>query len=318
MKRVIKASLIALLVAVTAPAISNAQTTVMGGPYTNLKATGQVIHLALSNYPSTAGLYVMQCVKSETSARPSLCNQAAQLWISTSAGASFAPTADIQFKPTAAFTSGSTNVDCTKSICGIFIRLDHTAPTDLSEDQFIPLTFVADATPALAADVVTATVNGTALSAAAPLDVKYRDVFKVEAVSKAGAALSYASLAPACAINGNEVTVLKGTGYCDIAVTSAGNATASTVTAHFPLKLNPGVQSVAFTTSGKAGSKIALPATSNFGEKVKYSVTKNKNCSLMGNTLTLNKKGACVVKVSAPAMADTYLALAKNTTVKIK
>jgi hypothetical protein len=56
MKRVIKASLIALLVAVTAPAISNAQTTVMGGPYTNLKATGQVIHLALSNYPSTAGL----------------------------------------------------------------------------------------------------------------------------------------------------------------------------------------------------------------------------------------------------------------------
>ena len=39
---------------------------------------------------------------------------------------------DIQFKPTATFTSGSTAVDCTKSTCGIFIRLDHTAPTALS------------------------------------------------------------------------------------------------------------------------------------------------------------------------------------------
>ena len=318
MKLIKKAALIALALSIVTPVTANAKTSVMGGPYSNLKSTGQVIHLALSGFPATSGLYVMQCVQSTDSSRPTLCNQAAQLWISTSQGASFAPNADIQFKPTAAFTSGSTSVDCTKSTCGIFIRLDHTAPTDLSEDQFIPLTFVADAAPALPADVITATVNGKVLSPAAPLDVKYRDVFKVEASAKSGVALTYASLAPACAINGNEVTVLKGSGYCDIAITSAGNAQYSTITSHFPLKLNPGTQSVSISASGKVGAKINLPATSNFGEKVTYSVNKNPNCALASNVLTLKKKGACVLKAAAPAMPDTYLAFKQNIAVKIK
>jgi len=318
MKLIKKAALIALALSVVTPVAANAKTTVVGGPLTNLKATGQVVHLAFSGFPATSGLYVMQCVQSTDANRPTLCNQAAQLWISTSQGASFAPTADIQFKPTATFTSGTTAVDCTKSTCGIFVRLDHTAPTDLSEDQFIPLTFVADAAPALPADVITATVNGKVLSPAAPLDVKYRDVFKVEASAKSGVAVTYASLAPACAINGNEVTVLKGTGYCDIAITSAGNAQYSTITAHFPLKLNPGAQSVAIATSGKVGAKINLPATSNFGETITYSVTKSPNCSLATNVLTLKKKGACALKASAPAMTDTYVALKKTFAIKIK
>ena len=193
MKLINKAAIIALALSIVTPVAANAKTTVMGGPYTNLKATGQVVHLALSGFPTTSGLYVMQCVQSTDSSRPKLCNQAAQLWISTSQGASFAPNADIQFKPTATFTSGSTAVDCTKSTCGIFIRLDHTAPTDLSEDQFIPLTFVADAATALPADVITALVNGNTLSPAAPLEVKYRDVFKVEASAKSGVTVTYAS-----------------------------------------------------------------------------------------------------------------------------
>ena len=318
MKLINKAALIALALSIVTPVAANAKTTVMGGPYTNLKATGQVVHLALSGFPTTSGLYVMQCVQSTDSSRPNLCNQAAQLWISTSQGASFAPNADIQFKPTATFTSGSTAVDCTKSTCGIFIRLDHTAPTDLSEDQFIPLTFVADAATALPADVITALVNGKTLSPAAPLEVKYRDVFKVEASAKSGVTVTYASLAPACAINGNEVTVLKGTGYCDIAVTSAGNAQYSTITSHFPLKLNPGTQRIAISANGKVGAKINLPATTNFGEKVTYSITKSPNCALVSNVLTLKKKGACALKASAPEMADTYLALKQTIAVKIK
>jgi Neocarzinostatin family len=318
MKRIRKSLVLALALAVITPVAANAKTTVMGGPYTNLKSTGQVVHLALSGYPATSGLYVQQCVQSADTSRPSLCNQAAQLWISTSQGASFAPNADIQFKPTATFTSGTTAVDCTKSICGIFIRLDHTAPTDLSEDQFIPLSFAADATPALPADVITATVNDKALSAAQPLSVNYRDVFKVVATAKSGVAVTYASLAPACAINGNEVTVLKGTGYCDIAVTSAGNAQYSGVTAHFPLQLNVGTQSVSVSTSVKAGTKLNLPATSNFGEKVTYSVSKSANCSLSGNVLSLKKKGACAVKASAPELKDTYAALKQTISVKIK
>ena len=319
MKNRLKAVIAITALLVGIPAIAQAKTTVMGGPYTNLKQTDQVIHLALSGYPTTAGLYMLECVQSADSSRPTLCNQAAQLWISTSQGANFAPSApDIQFKPTGTFTSGSTAVDCTKVTCGIFVRLDHTAPTDLSEDQFIPLSFTAATTTGLPADVITATVNGKTLSAAAPLDVNYRDVFKVEATAKSGVTVSYASLAPACAINGNEVTVLKGTGYCDIAVTSAGNSQYTGITSHFPLKLNLGTQTIAVKTSGARGSKIVLPALTNFGEKVSYSVSKNVNCSLKGNVLTLNKKGACVVKAKASASADTYSALSQTLSVKIK
>lgn len=264
----------------------------------------------------------MQCAQSTDSSRPKLCNQAAQLWVSTVQGASFSPTApDIQFKPTATFTSGTTAVDCTKVTCGMFIRLDHTAKDDLSEDQFIPLTFAAatsSTAPALPADEITATISGNVLSLRVPLDVKYRDVFKVEASAKSGVSVAYASLAPACAINGNEVTVLKGTGYCDIAVTSAGNAQYAGITAHYPLKLNPGNQLVSIKSSGARGSKLDLPATSNFGEKITYSVTKSANCSLKDNKLVLNKKGACLVKAKANGLADTYGELNQNINVKIK
>lgn len=306
-----KALLLAAALLVATPAVANAKTTVMGGPLTNI-AAGQTVHIALSGYP-TAGLYILECVKPADGVRPTLCNQAAQLWITTAQGGSFAPTADIQFKPTAQFTSGTTAVDCTKDICGIFVRLDHTAPTDTSEDQFIPLTFAASTTTPAVTDVVTATVNGKDLSPAAPLEVKYRDVFTVVGASKAGAALTYASLAPACAISGNQVTVLKGTGYCDIAITSAAGTTA-----HFPLKLALGVQAVTLKASGKAGSTITLPATTNFGEKITYSVTKSKNCSLNGDKLKLNKKGACLVKATAPGVADNYSALKTSATITIK
>jgi len=31
--------------------------------------------------------------------------------------------------------------DCTTSKCGVFVRYDHTASADFSEDQFLPITF---------------------------------------------------------------------------------------------------------------------------------------------------------------------------------
>ncbi len=76
------------------------------------------------------------------------------------------PTDVIKFKPTGSFVSGTTTVDCTVSKCGIFMRYDHTVPGDLSEDQFIPLTFKAATAGnvALPVDEITATINGVAVS----------------------------------------------------------------------------------------------------------------------------------------------------------
>ena len=46
------------------------------------------------------------------------------------------------------FTAAATKIDCTKVVCGIFVRRDHLAPTDTSLDTFVPVTFsAAVATP---------------------------------------------------------------------------------------------------------------------------------------------------------------------------
>ncbi|MEI7541200.1 MAG: hypothetical protein WCJ89_06945, partial [Actinomycetes bacterium] len=187
------AVVVALLASMLVPAQAQAaQTGFLGGPLTNLDSPAS-IHIALSNFPTKGGLYVMECAEGVAGARPTVCNAAVQLWVSTDANASFKPTADIAFKPTSVFTGA----DCTVVKCGIFLRFDHTVPNDLTEDQFIALTFKA-ATPAtvtLPNDEITATINGVQLSNKTPMKLAYRAPAVLAATSKAGAALTYVSLA---------------------------------------------------------------------------------------------------------------------------
>ena len=195
---------LALVASLLAPSHAQAaETKFLGGPLTNLEQQGATINVQLSAVPEKAGLYMQQCVQSTSGARSEICNKAAELWISTSRGASFLPTDIIKFKPTGSFISGSTTVDCTVSKCGIFMRFDHTAGTDLSEDQFIALSFKSEATGtmALPMDEITATINGVAVSTKTPITLGYRELATVSAVSKAGATLTYATLAPACALS---------------------------------------------------------------------------------------------------------------------
>lgn len=314
------AIVIALIAAAMIPTNAHAaQTKFMGGPLTNLDSPAS-IHIALSNFPTKGGLYVMECVEGVAGARPTLCNNAVQLWVSTANGASFAPTADIVFKPTATFTSGATAVDCTTTKCGIFLRYDHTVPGDTTEDQFIPLTFKAGstATTTLAPDEITATINGAALSTKQPIKLGYRAPATLAATSKSGAALSYASLAPACSLNGMQIIALKGTGFCDIAVTSAGNATAAAVTAHFPIELTLGTQSLGnFTmpTILAANKKLTLPTETNFGAKVSYKTT--GSCTVKNGAIAA-KKGVCKIMISAPGSEGLWKPLNQSLTIKGK
>jgi hypothetical protein len=271
-KLVVMALLAALLTPVSAHA---AQTKFVGGPLTNLDYQNATINITLTDVPTKGGLYIQQCVEAPAGTRSALCNKAVELWISTARGASFLPTAAIAFKPTGSFVSGTTTVDCTVSKCGIFMRFDHTVPADFSEDQFFPITFKAAVagTTTLAADEVTGTINGVAVTTRTPATLGYRQVATVAAVSKAGAALTYRSLAPACALNGQQITPLTGVGECAISVTSAGNATAAPVTVILPIRLTLGTQTLGTFTlpeSLKAFSKTNLPTASNFGERVTY------------------------------------------------
>ena len=311
--------LAALTISLIAPGAAHAQAKITGGPLTNVPASGGSITLQISSFPTKGGLYIQQCIAPIGMNRPTDCNKAAELWISDQRGASFAPSATIEFKPTATFKGATQEVDCTKVSCGIYARYDHTVSGDFSEDQFIALTFASSTgAPALASDEITATLGGKALDSRNPLTIAYRSPLKFEAKSKAGAALSYQSFAPACTLVDGVVTALKASGLCDIAVTSAGNATASPITVHFPLTLTTGKDSLpVIAKSIKVGAKMSLPATSTFGEKVTYTST-NKNCTLSGATLMAKKQGACAIKASSKGVADLYSGIAQTIAINVK
>lgn len=318
MKKLILVALIASLM--TPVSAQAAETKFVGGPLTNLDYQGATVNISLSNVPSKGGLYIQQCVEAPAGTRSALCNKAVELWISTARGASFLPTAAIVFKPTGSFVSGTTTVDCIVSKCGIFMRFDHTVPADLSEDQFFPLTFKAAiaGTTTLAADEVTATINGVPVTTRAPATLGYRQVATVAAVSKAGAPLTYRSLAPACALNGQQITPLAGAGECAISVTSAGNATAAPVTVILPIRLTLGVQtlgSFALPESLKAYSKTTLPAATNFGEKVTYKAM--GACSVVRSVLTM-RRGNCEITATAKSRKALYEVLTTKLTTAAK
>ena len=102
---------------------------------------GEKVSIAISDFPTKAGLYVFQCVQpANGGALPDLrqCNSADQLWITASGRGSFLPTAsDISIRLVGKFST----FDCTVEKCALFFQFDRFAADDRSEDQFIPLSF---------------------------------------------------------------------------------------------------------------------------------------------------------------------------------
>lgn len=316
--RIKSVALIAMIIALFTPFAASAKTTVTGGPFTNLPTTGQVITLKLSGYPSNAGFYLLQCLSNNDNARPHICNPNNQLWISTSPGANFAPTADIQFRPTATFTYGSTGVDCIKARCELFMRLDHMASGDRTEDQYIPLTFVGSSTPSPTADVITAYIGEKRLKSMTNISVRYQDVVTINATARSGASLTYSSTSNTCAVAGNRVTFTQGSGICDVAITSPGNAQFTAVTEHFLFRINPGVQRITLNTAVRVGTSFMLPTLTNFGEKISYEKSTTTNCTLIGTTIYFNKVGACLIKATALAKTNTYQSMNQTIVFKIR
>lgn len=318
MKKVVTA--VALMVSILMPAqaqAAEAKFTTSG--LTNLDSPA-AIQINFTTFPTKGGLYIQQCLEAAAGTRAVICNKAVELWISSARGASFLPTAAITFKPAARFTSGSSNIDCTVDKCGMFMRYDHTVGGDLTEDQFFPLSFkaVAPGTVTIAADVITATINGVAFGTSAPYTLGYRETVSVVAVSKAGATLTYASLTPECALNGTQVTALKGTGLCSIAITSAGNATGAGLTTQFPIRLSLGTQKIAnlnLPATVAAGKKVVTDSVTNFGAKISYKTT--GSCTVSKGSITF-KKGSCKIMVTAPGSAGLWKPLKLSYSVKSK
>ena len=320
MKRIVLAIFIVAGL-VVAPTTANAQAKVVGGPLTELSAA-PTINLSITGFPTKAGLYFLQCTAPTGPTRPTACNDAAQLWISTERGANFAPTANIVFKPAASYkTRTGEEIDCRKVSCGIYIRYDHNNGTDFSEDNFIALTFKSgDNTPTLVSDEITASIGGVTLSQSKPITMAYRAPGLLLASAKSGAALTYKSYAPACTLVDGVVTALKGTGACDISVTSPGNATYGPIEVHFPIYLKPGNDGIlhkAYPTTMKIYKSVALKSDSLFGEKLKFK-TSSKACRILSNKVVALKKGECLISITGPSVANLFAGVKDTHTITIQ
>ena len=318
MKRIVLA-VVVVAGLLAAPTPANAQAKIVGGPLTELSAA-PTINLSITGFPTKAGLYFQQCAAPTGSTRPTTCNDAAQLWISTERGANFTPTANIVFKPAVSYkTRTGEEIDCRKASCGIFIRYDRNNGADLSEDNFIALTFRSDDnTPTLFSDEITASIGGVTFSQDKPLTMAYRAPGLLIFSSKSGATLTAKSYAPACSLVDGVVTPLKGTGACDIGITSPGNANYGPIEAHFPIYLKPGndgILSKAYPTSLKISKSAVLKSDSLFGEKLNFK-SSSKACRVTGSKVTALKKGTCLISITGPSVANLFAGV--KTTHKIK
>ena len=113
-----------------------------------LARAGESLDVTVVGLTGTQGVYVRLCEAAAlTGTRPENCYGQGD-WIShdpamVAVGASTSATAQ-PLSVINVFAVGSTKIDCSVVSCGVFVRLDHTDPTNTSLDSFTPVTFAAE------------------------------------------------------------------------------------------------------------------------------------------------------------------------------
>ncbi len=289
-------------------------------PLTNLDPAGATINGGFTKFPTTSGMYITECVAPVGNARPTTCSDTQTLWITANAApGSISSTGPVALKVFGSITGKGVVVDCTKVQCGLFFRLDHNASNDLSEDQFLPITFKAGvATAALPADEVTVTLNGTPLVRNVPSNLAYRAESKIVATTKSGLPVTFTSLTPECTYINGVFTALKGAGQCALGYATSGNATTAAATGNFPFILTLGTQKIEGVTKNiKKGQIKALPFESNFGSQISYKAM-GKNCSVEGNMVKALKTGSCLIRANVAGKTETWSPLTQTLKIPIK
>jgi len=313
-------SIFALAIPVFSAPSASAETFVFqGGPLTNLDPAGATINGGFTKFTTKGGMYIQQCIAPVAGARPATCSDELQLWVSTKGEmGSVSATGPIAFKVASTITGRGVSVDCTKTSCGLFFRLDRSATADTSEDLFLPITFRAGAAaPVLPADVVTVTLNGKQLTRNVPMNLAYRQSTKIVATSQSGLPVTLTSLTPECSYADGVLTALKGAGQCALAHRTAGNDKVAASSANYPFILEPGIQKVERATKEiKKGKPKAMPAETNFGETISYK-SLSKNCRVELNLIEAQKRGICTIVATAPAKEGMWLALKQELRIRV-
>ena len=149
MKRVI-ITLTSIALSISTISGASAITMIQGGPYTNLDPVAGKIHLNLSNYPTTKGLYIFQVVRNRASsnARPTVINMDNAVDVTTSMNH-----ADVVFTAVGSFTTSAGVTDCSKVECALWEQYDGASGSYnvTDEDQYISSLSFAAAADAVAA-----------------------------------------------------------------------------------------------------------------------------------------------------------------------
>jgi len=278
------------------------------GPLTNLNPANATINGGFTKFPAGKGLYIQQCIEPVAGARPTICSDTVQVWVSDSgAPGTVKSTSGIAIKPTPTITGRAGSADCTKVKCGLFFRVDHLAPQDFSEDKFLAISFAAGtAAPTLAADVVTVIADGKALTKNVPSNIYYRTPVKITATAQSGLIPVITSSTPDCTFNNGVLTALKGSGICAIDVKTAGNATVAATSSNYPFFVGLGEQAITIPAlTVKVGKFIAIPTTTAFGEKVIYK-NATRNCVAVNGKLLGLRKGSCSITAEAAGVANLW------------
>lgn len=287
-------------------------------PLTNLNPAGATINGGFTAFPAGKGLYIQQCVEPVAGARPTICSDAVEVWVSDSAQGATKSTGAIAIKPLTQISGRGGSADCTKVTCGLFFRVDRFGPTDLSEDKFIPISFAEGiAAPVLPVDVFTVTADGAPLTKNVPSNLVYRKGVTIAASSQSGLTPEVSSATPDCSYANGVIKALKGSGLCALSIKTAGNASFAPTSANYPFYVGLGEQVLPqFAATAKKGKTLTLPAESSFGEKITFR-TASKNCSIKSNKVKALKKGNCVVVARAAGKVDFWKPLVRNFTIKI-
>jgi hypothetical protein len=297
-----------LLLPIGTPIASAETFSFASGPLTNLDPAGAKINGGFTKFPTKAGMYIQQCIAPVGAARPAICSDTIQLWVTSAGGpGTTSPTGSIALTVSGIISGRGSIVDCTTSQCGLFFRYDHTAPTDTSEDKFMPISFRAGpAAPILPSDEVTVTLNGKALTRNVPSNLAYRAETKVVATAKSGLPVTLTSLTADCTVANGVLTALKGAGQCALGHSTKGNESYAASVANYPFILVPGAQQIAgVAKSVKISAKKSLPRETNFGSPITYQ-SSSKSCSIQGAVVTGKKAGVCRVTASAAGKSDTW------------
>ena len=309
-------ALAAASIFLVAPSAS-AAVTVTGGPYIGLNPAGDTVKVTLTNFPTTGGLYIQECLVTTGRPSPSMCNPASAVWVSTATGATFKPTDLISIPVLSSFAG----VNCLVQGCGLFFRMDHTAPANTSEDRFMALTFTGQAMKV--SDEFTVKVNGTVIGTTGT-NLAYNTPTKFEITTKSGQMPALTTTGD-CSYAGTTVTANKGSGSCVVTISTIGNANYAPTTITYTMTLVPGVQTINFKAPKLiVGTKLLLlgKATTNMGVKPAVTASPSNVCSLktVGTNIMVvaKSKGTCTITLTAPAKEGFYTALSKSYTYTVK